>query len=96
MLSRHKTALVFWTAVLLSLLSIALVFLFNPWFLILLGASIGFNFWCVIKSDGEGFVKSKHLRRAYEPARRFNAVQMIIILALIIGQISIGTYALLT
>lgn len=96
MIRRYKTAFIFWTAVLLSLLSMTAALLLGPLSLALIVPSSLFNLWCVWKSDRGGFVKSKQLRRAHEPARRFNGLQTFTVLLLLMGQIGLGTYALLT
>ena len=96
MITRHFTQVVFWTAVLLSLLSVALVFAADEAFLVLLGVSALFNIWSLFKSERDGFVKSNQIRRAHEPARHFNPAQVAVVVVLVMAQVGLGAYALLT
>ena len=94
MIKRYKTAFVFWSAVFLSLVSLILPLVVHPLLASLLVVSVAFNLWCIRKSDRSGFVKTKQLRRAHEPARRFNGIQTFVLLGLVMCQIGVGTYAL--
>lgn len=99
MIKKHLTQVVFWSAVLLSVASLVLVSVLSEpyaWVgLAFLAASILFNLWSVRRSEHSGFVKSREFRRAYEPARRFNMVQVFIVFALVMLQCGLGAYALL-
>jgi hypothetical protein len=95
MLSRHKTTVIFWIAVFLSLGSLALLTTTDTWALIVLALSLAFNLWSVIKNDREGFIQSRQMRRAHEPARHFNAPQVLVIFLLMMGQIGLGAYHLI-
>ena len=95
MIARHLTQVVFWSALLLSIVSVALAYLKGELFLVLLALSLGFNVWSVLKSEREGFVRSTELRRTYEPARHFNAAQMVIVVSLIMAQIVVAVLILI-
>lgn len=92
MLARHRTQVVFWTALALSAISLAAAVLVDPWLFLLVGASLGYNLWAVVKSDREGFIRSKQLRRAHEPARHFSEMQTFLVLALIMAQVGAAVY----
>ena len=96
MVGRYKTALIFWSAVFLSLISLVLALVAHSFLSLLLVISAAFNLWCIRTSDRSGFVKTKQLRRAHEPARRFNSMQTFVLLGLVMCQIGVGTYALFT
>lgn len=95
MLSRYRTALIFWAAVFLSLASIASAFVLDAIAWVLIIPSILFNLWSVRRSDRGGFVKSRQLRRAHEPARRFNGLQTFTLIVIVMCQVGIGTFLLL-
>lgn len=95
MISRHRTQVFFWSAVALSLVSIALVIVLPLGFLLLLLASVVFNIGCLVKSEQTGFVKTSQMRRAYEPARHFNTAQVFVLFGLIIVQVVFGAYLLI-
>ena len=99
-IKKHLTQVVFWSAVFLSVLSIALVFVLEDAYswvgLVLIGLSILFNLWSVRRSENSGFVQSREYRRAYEPARRFNMIQVFTVFGLVMVQCGVGAYALLT
>lgn len=94
-LQDHATAVVFWTAVLLSLSSSALT-LIRPelFFLVLLGISFLFNLWCLYENEHGGFVRRKEMRRAHEPPRYFSGLQVIVLLVLVLLQVGIGIFGL--
>ena len=100
MIKRHLAQVVFWSALFLSVFSVALVFVLNEpyaWVgLTLIGLSILFNLWSVRRSESSGFVQSREYRRAHEPARRFNMMQVFVVFAFIMLQCGVGAYALLT
>jgi hypothetical protein len=100
MIKKYLTHVVFGVAVLLSLVSLGLVFaLAEPYGWIgptVVFASVAFNLWSVRRSENAGFVQSREYRRAYEPARRYNMVQVFIVFALVVVQCTVGAYALIT
>ena len=96
MLARYRTAVFFWSAIGLSVVSLALLFMLGSILLLLVAASVVFNIWTVIKSDREGFVRSSELRRAHEPARHFNGVQVFVLFSFVIVQVTLGAYVLLS
>jgi 4-hydroxybenzoate polyprenyltransferase len=99
MIQKHLTQVVFWSALLLSVVSVGLVFtLVEPYGWIgiaVIAASILFNLWSVRRSENSGFIVSREHRRAYEPARRFNMVQVFIVFGVVMVQCCIGAYALI-
>lgn len=92
----HFTQIVFWTAVALSVVSVALVAALGPALLVAVGASVLFNLWSVFRSERGGFVREREYRRAYEPARRFNALQVFVVFGLVMVQCGAGAYVLLS
>ena len=95
MMLRHITTVVFWTAVSISVLGLFLVYAREESAVLVAPSSIGFNVWSIVRSEHCGFVRSRHLRRAYEPARHFNQAQVLIVLLLTMTLCGFGTYVLL-
>lgn len=93
--TRYRTSFVFWTATLFSLLSVALVLALDDSLAFLLLLSILYNLWSVVKSERSGFIKTRQIRRAYEPARHFNVAQVMTVLLLAMAQFGLGAYVLL-
>jgi hypothetical protein len=96
MIAKHITQTVFWSSIVLTLVSIGLAYMSGKVFLILLGLSIVYNLWALHKSDNEGFVKTNQLRRAYEPLRHFNGVQVLTVLSSLMAQLSFIAYMIVT
>ena len=96
MLARHRTQVVFWTALTFSLVTLALAFVLHPAWLAAVAASVGFNIWSLVKNERDGFVKTNQARRAYEPARHFNVGQVFLMMALVMIQLAAAAYILLT
>ncbi len=87
------TYFVFWGVVLMSFAFIVLVILF-PDLALLLILPLLLNIWSIIQSERGGFVRAKEMRRAVEPPRHFNGFHVLTIIALIIGEILLGTFLL--
>lgn len=100
MIKKYLTHLVFGAAILLSLVSLGLVFvLVEPYVwvgIVVLGVSVAFNLWSVRRSENSGFVQSREFRRAHEPARRFNMLQVFVMFAFVMVQCGVGAYAIIT
>ncbi|PSR02316.1 MAG: hypothetical protein BRD47_03655 [Bacteroidetes bacterium QS_8_68_28] len=100
MIKKYLTHLVFGVAILLSLVSLGLVFvLVEPYVwvgIVVLGVSVVFNLWSVRRSENSGFVQSREFRRAHEPARRFNMLQVFVMFAFVMVQCGVGAYAIIT
>ena len=95
-ISSHLAGIVFYAAVLAALLGIGLSFVLGETagFGLLLG-SVAFSLWAVWKTEHGGFVRTHQMRRAFEPERHFNGVQVILVLLLVMAQIGVGLYHLL-
>lgn len=100
MIKKYLTHLVFGAAILLSLVSLGLVFvLVEPYVwvgIVVLGVSVAFNLWSVRRSENSGFIQSREFRRAHEPARRFNMLQVFVMFAFVMVQCGVGAYAIIT
>lgn len=94
---KHLTSIVFWSALFLSIISsgVAYVLQDSIW-LLLLGASLLYNLWAVFTSDRTGFIREKEMRRAYEPPRHFNPLQIFITLGMVMVQLGVAAYILIT
>ncbi|PSQ71856.1 MAG: hypothetical protein BRD44_04930 [Bacteroidetes bacterium QS_7_67_15] len=99
MIKKHLTQVVFWSALLLSAVSVGLVVVLSEpyrWVgIAIIAASILFNLWSVRRSENTGFIVSREHRRAHEPARRFNMIQVFIVFGVVMVQCCIGAYALI-
>ena len=93
---RYRTPFVFWTATCFSLASIVLVWGASESLFFLLPLSILYNLWSVIQSERKGFIKTRQIRRAYEPARHFNGFQVLVVLLLVMAEFALGAYVLMT
>ena len=93
---RYRTPFVFWTATFFSLASMALVLGIGESLFFLLPLSILYDLWSVVQSERKGFVKTRQIRRAYEPARHFNGFQVLIVLLLAMVEFALGAYVLMT
>jgi hypothetical protein len=100
MIKKYLTHVVFGAAILLSLVSLGLVFvLVEPYVwvgIVVLGVSVAFNLWSVRRSENSGFIQSREFRRAHEPARRFNMLQVFVMFAFVMVQCGVGAYAIIT
>lgn len=94
-LTAHRTHLIFASALVFSLLGLGLPVVVSPWLLPVTLGSIGFNIGTVVISDRHGFVRSKEMRRAHEPARHFSSTQVFVLIALAMVQLLLGLYLLL-
>ncbi len=94
---RHVTQFVFVAALLLSLASMGLFFLTDEGvaFAALI-ASLLFSVWSIWKSEHSGFVRTKQMRRAFEPARHFNSLQVLTLVVLMMAQVGLASYFLIT
>ncbi len=88
-LADHLTYIVFWTAIVLTITTIALC-IWNEAYLPLLILSILFNVWTLFQSERNGFVRAREMRRAFEPPRHFNRLQVVLITLLVMGQSVVG------
>jgi hypothetical protein len=100
MIKKYLTHVVFGAAILLSLVSLGLVFvLVEPYVwvgIVVLSVSVAFNLWSVRRSENSGFIQSREFRRAHEPARRFNMLQVFVMFAFVMVQCGVGAYAIIT
>jgi hypothetical protein len=92
----NRTQLIFTAAFLLALLSLALPFAIGTVGVAIILASMAFSIWAIHKSDTTGFIKTSQIRRAFESARHFNMGQVILLFGLLLLQVLIGAYALVT
>lgn len=93
---KHKTLVIFISVVILALGSSAVTLLFGKSWIPLVLVSVLLGIGAIYKSEKEGFVKSKEIRRSYEPPRHFNSAQTLTVVTLIMVQIGVCAYALLT
>jgi len=92
-LYRHLTAIIFGLALCFSLVTITLLIFNNtPLFHMLLVVSIVFNGWCLYRSERSGFVHLREMRRAFEPPRHFNTLQIFTVVFLMMAQFGLGIY----
>lgn len=93
-LQQHMTSVVFALAIVLSGASLVLDPIFDPPFPFFTSVSLFFNVWSLYRSDRDGFVKAREMRRAYEPRRQFSGLQTFVLLLLVMSQVGTGTYVL--
>ena len=95
MFKKVRTEIIFTAAALLGLLSIAAVvnvgMLSIPFVLLI----HGFLIWSLVKSETDGFFKSKGMPRAGDPQREFHPLQSFILFLITIAQIAVSAYTVL-
>lgn len=96
MFVRHVTQVVFWGSLALSLVSLGLTVLLGDDVIVLLTVSTAANLAVLYRNEQGGFVRSRELRRAYEPARHLNAAQLITIFFAVVAQCMLGAYVLIS
>ena len=84
--------LIFWSALLFSLASLTLALFFHPFALHLVALSAAFNLWSLYRNDRGGFVKKREMRRAHEPRRQLQGLEVALLLVLVMVQIGAGTF----
>ena len=97
LVTQHVTLLVFSAALIFSLSSLLLLFVTDE--ATALGAivfSVLFSVWSIWQSEQRGFVQSRQMRRAFEPARHFNGAQVLSLVVLMMAQIGLASYFLIT
>jgi hypothetical protein len=92
----HRTALIFWTVIVLSIASAGLLRSDHALRYPVLLLAVVLNAWSIAKSERDAFVCSRQLRRAYEPARHFTPGQVLVVLVSTKVLFGLGTYVLLT
>lgn len=93
---RHVTRFVFWGSLALTLASVGLTLAFGDAVLPVLVLSVAANLVALYRNERGGFVRSRELRRAYEPARHFNAAEVVTLFLAVLAQFTIGAYVLIS
>lgn len=95
--TRHVTVFVFLVALVIALASLASFYVVpeNMAFGIV-GFSILFSLGTILVSERGGFVRTRQMRRAYEPARHYNGFQVLALIILIMLQIGIVAHFFIT
>jgi hypothetical protein len=96
MIVRRATLLVFICCILLSLASLAVLLAAGTVGLVVVAASVLANLGAILISERKGFSKTTQLRRAFEPSRHFNSAQVGAIVLLVMVQVTLGLYVLLS
>ncbi len=87
----NRTQAIFAGAFLFAVISLALPLVFGPWGVVGVLVSMAIH-----KSDTTGFIRTSQIRRAFESARHFNIGQVILLFGLLLVQVLISAYALVT
>ena len=91
---KHMTYIVFGGVLVFSVLSVWLSLYLSLIGLTIVGLSILCNVAALVRSERQGFVRAQEMRRAYEPARHFNALQTLLIFTIILAQMVWVTYSI--
>ena len=86
--------MVFYAVAALATVSAAATYLFGAWFVALSALACGLIVYVLFVNDGSGFIKSKHMRRAYAPRHHFTALEVAVLCALLILNLFVSTFAL--
>jgi len=95
MLKKVRTEIIFTSAALFGLLSLAAVMnagLVSIPFVLL---AHGFLIWALVKSETDGFIKIKGMPRAGDPQREFHPLQSFILFLIAIAQVAVSAYTVL-
>ncbi len=92
----NRTQAIFTLAFLLAIASLALPFVLGAWGVVGILASMVLSIWAIHKSDTTGFVRTSQMRRAFESARHFNLGQVVLLFGLLLVQILIFAYVLVS
>lgn len=88
--------LVFYLIGALSVVSIGLMFLPELYWLAAGGGACLLIAWVLFLNDHTGFVRSKQMRRAHEPRRHFTMAEQAILLGLLVLNVVVACYLLIT
>ena len=96
MLERQRTEIVFSLCSLLGLLSVIVLigFLMDSFLFVI--PIHGLIIWALVKSETEGFFKSKDMPRAGDPPREFHPLQSFVLFLIVIAQVALSAYFVLT
>ncbi len=92
----NRTQAIFTATFLLAVISLALPFVLGAWGVVGVIVSMAFSIWAIHKSDTSGFIRTSQIRRAFESARHFNIGQVILLFGLLLVQVLISAYALVS
>ena len=95
MFKKVRTEIIFTAAALLGLLSLAALLnagLQSIPFVLLVH---GFLIWTLVKSETDGFIKTKGMTRAGDPQREFHPLQSLIIFLITVAQVAVSAYTVL-
>lgn len=92
----NRTQAIFAGAFLFAVISLALPLVFGPWGVVGVLVSMALSIWAIHKSDTTGFIRTSQIRRAFESARHFNIGQVILLFGLLLVQVLISAYALVS
>lgn len=96
-ITQHLTLIVFCTALAGAVLSLSLPFLAGEIAgIVVTACSVAYSIWAIWTSEHGGFVRTRQMRRAFEPQRHFNGVQVLLLLLLIMIQLGLTSYLLIT
>ena len=90
-----RTEVIFASAALLGLLSLAAVINAGLMGIPVVLLAHGFLIWSLVKSETDGFIKSQGMPRAGDPQREFHPLQSFILLLIAIAQVAVSAYTVL-
>lgn len=94
---RHVTLIIFCVVLAFDLASISwLLTNDGPAAFATTVASMAFSLGAIWFSEQKGFVRTRQMRRAFEPPRNFNGAQILTIMMVVMVQIGLASYFLIT
>ncbi len=90
-----RTEFIFTVAALVGLLSLAAIINAGLISIPFILFAHGFLIWALVKSETDGFIKSKGMPRAGDPQREFHPLQSFILFLIAIAQVAVSAYTVL-
>ena len=95
MLKKLRTEFIFAVAALIGLLSLAGLVNIGLKTLPFVVLAHGFLVWAIVKSETEGFIRTRGMPRAGDPQREFHPLQSFILLIIVVAQVALSAYKVL-
>lgn len=95
MFKTQRTEIIFAAAALFGLLSLAALINAGKSAIPVILAAHGFLVWAIVKSEKQGFFKTREMPRAGEPQRAFHPIQSFLLFLIALAQVALSAYEVL-
>ncbi len=90
-----RPIIVFFGVVALSILAAGAAFVWGPPYLALNALAALLIIWVLRINDRAGFIRSKEMRRAFQPRRHFNTAEVVLLIGLLMALIAESAFILI-